>query len=85
MLGRNDCGWLAPGLRADIAVWDMADVFSLGAWDKVAALALCPPPGARDVFVEGRAVVRGGELVQAERADIKRDARHSLTRLLEFA
>jgi cytosine/adenosine deaminase-related metal-dependent hydrolase len=82
MLGRHDCGSLEPGKRADLAVWDMADLFSLGAWDKVAALVLAPPPGARDVFVEGRAVVRDGDLVQCSRGEIAHDATASLTRLM---
>lgn len=85
MLGRHDCGALAVGRRADLAIWDMADVFSLGAWDKVAALVLAPPPGARDVFVEGRAIVRGGELVRSARAEILRDAQRSLDRLMSVA
>ncbi|MBA3055536.1 MAG: 8-oxoguanine deaminase [Sphingomonadales bacterium] len=85
MLGRHDCGALVVGRRADLAIWDMADVFSLGAWDKVAALVLAPPPGARDVFVEGRAIVRGGELVRSARAEILRDAQRSLNRLMSAA
>ena len=85
MLGRCDCGSLEPGKRADLAVWDMADLFSLGAWDKVAALVLAPPPGERDVFVEGRAVVRDGELVQSSRAEIVRDAQRSVARLMRLA
>ncbi|MGY2736851.1 8-oxoguanine deaminase [Sphingomonas sp. UYP23] len=85
MLGRPDCGSLAIGKRADIAVWDMGDVASCGAWDLVAALILSPPPGARDVFVEGRAVVRDGELAQADRRTILRAAARSRTRLMEFA
>lgn len=85
MLGRSDCGSLEVGKRADIAVWDMGDVASCGAWDLVAALILSPPPGARDVFVEGRAVVRDGELAQADRRTILRAAARSRTRLMEFA
>jgi len=84
MLGRRDCGSLEPGKRADIAIWDMSDASSLGAWDKVAALILSPPAGARDVFVEGRAVVRDGDLVQTGRRDILRAADRSLARLKEL-
>jgi cytosine/adenosine deaminase-related metal-dependent hydrolase len=84
MLGWHDCGSIAPGKRADIVLWDMADLFSLGAWDKVAALVLSPPPGARDVFVEGRAVVRDHDLVQASRDGILQAAQRSLTRLREL-
>ena len=81
MLGRGDCGSLEPGKRADLAIWDMAGPSSLGAWDMVAALILAPPSGARDVFVEGRAMVRDGDLVQASRTAILRAADRSLTRL----
>ncbi len=62
VLGRPDCGRLAPGKRADIAVWDLAGIEAAGAWDPVAALLLCGPPRVRDLFVEGRRVVDGGEL-----------------------
>ena len=82
MLGRDDCGALMVGRRADLAVFDMGDVFSLGAWDKVAALVLAPPPGARDVFVEGRAVVRAGALALADRREVLAGAERSLARLM---
>lgn len=85
ILGRSDCGSLEPGKRADIVLWDMADIPSAGAWDKVAALLLAPPSRARDVFVEGRAVVRDGDLAQASRRDILRAADRSLVRLMEAA
>ena len=81
MLGRDDCGALEVGKRADIAIWDVSDLSSSGAWDKVAGLILSPPGGARDVFVEGRAVVRDGDLVQASRGEILRAADKSLSRL----
>lgn len=85
VLGRDDCGVLEVGRRADLAIWDVSDVGSTGAWDAVAGLILNPPAGARDVFVEGRAVVRDGELVQADRHDILHAGRRSLTRLRSFA
>lgn len=84
MLGRRDCGSIEPGKRADVVLWDMTDIVSAGAWDKVAALLLSPPSGARDVFVEGRAMVRDGDLVQASRRDILRAADRSLGRLMSF-
>ena len=63
VLGRDDLGSLAPGKRADFAVFDLSGIATSGAWDPVAALALCAPLRARDTYVEGRAVVRGGEIV----------------------
>ncbi|MCW3782157.1 8-oxoguanine deaminase [Defluviimonas salinarum] len=62
VLGRSDCGALEPGKRADIAVWDLSGIEAAGAWDPVAALVLCGPTRVRDLFVEGRQVVRDQRL-----------------------
>ena len=85
VLGRYDCGSLEPGKRADIAIWDISDIPSMGAWDKVAGLILSPPAGVRDLIVEGRAVVRDGELALVERAAVLGAARQSLDRLMALA
>lgn len=63
VLGRSDVGSLEVGKRADIAVWDMRGVEAAGAWDPVAALILCGPTRVRHLFVEGRQVVRDGQMV----------------------
>ena len=55
-MGRDDIGQLAPGLRADIAIWDMSDVEASGSWDP-AALLLAGPMVVKHLFVEGRHVV----------------------------
>ena len=62
VLGRGDCGSLAVGKRADVAIWDVTGVESAGSWD-VAALLLAGPNKVRDLFVEGRQVVGGGRMV----------------------
>ncbi len=62
VLGRGDCGSLQIGKRADIAVWDVSGIEAAGSWDPVAALMLCGPNRVRDLFVEGRGVVRAGQL-----------------------
>lgn len=59
VLGRVDCGQIAVGLRADIAIWDVTGIESAGSWDP-AALVLAGPNKVRDLFVEGRRVVAGG-------------------------
>jgi len=84
MLGRRDCGSLEPGKRADFVIWDVSDLQSCGTWDPVAGLILSPPGGARDVFVEGHAVVRDGDLVQGDRRAILGAADRSLVRLKEL-
>ncbi|MEO1952795.1 8-oxoguanine deaminase [Thioclava sp.] len=63
VLGRPDCGVIAPGKRADVAIWDVSGLEAAGAWDPVAALVLCGPPKVKHLFVEGRQVVRDGQVV----------------------
>jgi cytosine/adenosine deaminase-related metal-dependent hydrolase len=62
VLGRNDCGSLQIGKRADIAIWDVSGIEGAGSWDPVASLVLCGPTRVRDLFVEGRQVVRDGQM-----------------------
>ncbi|WP_299292750.1 8-oxoguanine deaminase [uncultured Tateyamaria sp.] len=62
VLGRPDCGRIAVGARADIALWDVSGVQSAGSWDP-AALLLAGPVTVRDLLVEGRQVVRDGHVV----------------------
>lgn len=81
VLGRDDCGVLAPGRRADIAIWDMTGPATLGAWDRVAALVLTPPAGVRDLFVDGRAVVRDARLVTVAMEKVRDLAGRALVRL----
>ena len=61
VLGRDDCGSLAVGKRADVAIWDVSGVEAAGSWDPV-ALLLAGPMRVRDLIVEGRRVVRDGQL-----------------------
>ena len=58
VLGRDDCGALEPGRRADLAIWNIGGIEAAGAWDPVAALVFCGPQKVRDLYVEGRQVVR---------------------------
>lgn len=83
VLGRPDCGMLAPGKRADLAIWDMRGVESAGAWDPVAALVLCGPQKVRDLFVEGGAVVRDGQLVRLDLPRVLADQARLARRLAE--
>ncbi|MCT4576107.1 8-oxoguanine deaminase [Donghicola sp.] len=61
VLGRPECGRVAVGKRADIAIWDTRGIESAGSWDP-AALLLAGPSRVRDLFVEGRQVVSDGQL-----------------------
>ncbi|WP_323786146.1 8-oxoguanine deaminase [Thalassovita sp.] len=62
VLNRPDCGQIAVGKRADIAIWDISGIESAGSWDP-AALLLAGPMKVRDLFVEARQVVRDGNLL----------------------
>lgn len=61
VLGRPDCGRIAVGKRADLAIWDVSGIESAGSWDP-AALLLAGPTAVRDLFVEGRQIVRDGHV-----------------------
>ena len=67
VLGRPDCGRLMPGKRADVAIWDVSGVHSAGSWDP-AALLLAGPTAVRDLFVEGRQLVRDGRVTTIDLA-----------------
>lgn len=67
VLGRDDCGSLERGKRADLAIWDVSGVESAGSWDP-AALLLAGPSRVRDLFVEGRQIVASGVLTSIDLA-----------------
>ena len=70
VLGRPECGSLEVGKRADIAIWDMTNFAAAGSWDPVAALVLTGPHAVRDLFVDGKAVVSGGNLTGVEQGKL---------------
>ena len=78
-LGRDDVGLLAPGYRADVAVWpadDLADVL-----DPLAGLVLGPERHARHVLVGGEYVVRDGTLLGADIHELRRELARRARRL----
>jgi cytosine/adenosine deaminase-related metal-dependent hydrolase len=68
VLGRKDVGHLAPGMCADLALFDLGTLpFAGGAvHDPVGALVLCAPPQAAYTIVDGKVVVREGRLASFE-------------------
>ncbi|MFO7919673.1 8-oxoguanine deaminase [Rhodobacteraceae bacterium W635] len=81
VLGRDDCGQIAVGKRADIAIWDMTGVEASGSWDR-AALLLAGPTRVRDLFVEGRRVVAEGRLVSVDLPEVLGRQRRLAVRLM---
>ena len=67
VLGRDDIGALAPGMSADIVCVPLDDVGVAGALhDPLAALFFCHVPRVRHTVVNGRVVVRDGQLATLE-------------------
>ncbi|MEY4751192.1 MAG: hypothetical protein RIQ60_3406 [Pseudomonadota bacterium] len=74
VLGRDDIGHLAPGMAADLALFRVDDHAGLGSLgfaggavhDPLAALLFCQPATAACTIVNGRVLVRGGQLVGHE-------------------
>jgi cytosine/adenosine deaminase-related metal-dependent hydrolase len=82
VLGRKDCGAIAVGKRADIAIWDVSGIEAAGSWDPVAFL-LAGPVRVRDLIVEGREVVRGGAMVTIDLGKVVARQNQLARRLME--
>ncbi len=67
VLGRDDIGALAPGMSADFACVPLDDIGLAGALhDPLAALFFCHVPRVRHSVVNGRVVVRDGQLARVD-------------------
>jgi len=67
VLGRDDIGALAPGMSADIVCVPLDDIGVAGALhDPLAALFFCHVPRVAHSIVDGRVVVRDGQLSTLE-------------------
>ena len=80
VLGRPDCGQIAVGQRADIAIWDVSRLESAGSWDP-SALVLAGPRQVRDLFVEGRQVVQDGQITTVDLPRLIEDQNRLAARL----
>lgn len=77
VLGRDDIGHLAPGMAADLALFDLRTLALAGGavHDPLGALLLCAPSQAAYTVVNGQVVVREGQLATLELAPLL--ARHN--------
>jgi 8-oxoguanine deaminase len=68
VLGRSDIGHIAPGMCADLALFDLRTLnFAGGAvHDPVGSLLMCASPQAAYTIVNGKVVVRKGELTTVD-------------------
>jgi cytosine/adenosine deaminase-related metal-dependent hydrolase len=81
VLRRADIGSIEPGARADLAIWRTDGLEFGGAEDLVANLVLSGPHRVDRLIVDGRDVVRGGALVNADEQEIAREHRKQSARL----
>ncbi|HEY8773376.1 MAG TPA: 8-oxoguanine deaminase [Gaiellaceae bacterium] len=81
VLGRDDIGQLAPGKRADLAVWRTDRLELGGADDLVAGLILSAPHRVDRLYVGGDEIVRDGHLVRADEDEIAGQHRVQARRL----
>lgn len=66
-LGRQDIGHLAPGMCADIAIFDVSTLAHAGALhDPLAALLFAAPASVKHSIIDGRQVVRDGVLLTVD-------------------
>lgn len=63
VLNRDDIGALKPGMSADIVMFDVRQIGFAGALhDPVAALVFCTPPNVACSIINGRVVIRDGQI-----------------------
>ncbi len=67
VLGRDDIGALAPGMSADFAAYRIdTPAFAGAQHDPVAGLVLCGSPNVDYLMINGRVVVREGQLTTVD-------------------
>jgi 8-oxoguanine deaminase len=67
VLGRDDIGALAPGMAADFVAFDLNQIAFAGAWhDPVAALIFCMSVNVAYSVINGKVVVKEGQLATLE-------------------
>lgn len=87
VLGRNDIGYLAPDMAADLVLIDFSDLAFAGAQhDPVAAIVTCGDSQVVDTtIVNGQVVVRGGKLVAFDEEFIAANANRISAQMVERA
>jgi cytosine/adenosine deaminase-related metal-dependent hydrolase len=84
VLGRDDIGALSPGMAADLAIFDLNTIAFAGArLDPVAALIFSGPISAAYTIVNGRVVVREGQLATIDLATLIRQQNQASIALID--
>jgi 8-oxoguanine deaminase len=73
VLGRDDIGYLAPGMSADLIAVNLNRLSFAGALhDPLAAVVLCQPPHVDLSLINGRVVAENGRIVTLDMEPIRR-------------
>jgi len=86
VLGRDDIGALAPGMAADFVSFDLSQHAFAGALhDPVAALVFCAPSQVTTSVIDGKVVVRHGQLTTVDLSPIVERHNRLAGTLMEMA
>jgi len=86
VLNRDDIGALKPGMSADIVMFNLKQTGYAGAWhDPVAALVFCTPSDVAYSIINGRVVVREGQITSIDLPRVLEKHNHLAHQLAEAA
>ena len=86
VLNRDDIGALKPGMSADIIMFNLKQIGYAGAWhDPVAALVFCTPSDVAYSIINGRVVVREGQITSIDLPRVLEKHNHLAHQLAEAA
>jgi len=86
VLNRDDIGALKPGMSADIVMFDTRQIAFAGALhDPVAALVFCTPANVNTSIINGRVIVREGQLTTIDLGAVLERHNHLAYQLAEAA
>lgn len=81
-LGFDQIGRIAPGMAADISLFDLSHPRNMGLHDPTLAPVITGAAQVRDSFVGGRRIVRDGKIPGLDLADLGREAGEMTARLI---
>jgi 8-oxoguanine deaminase len=85
ILNRDDIGALAPGMAADLVLFDLDQLGFAGQHDPVAALVFCTPSAVDYSVINGRVVVRAGQVCTIDTGVVIERHNHLARDLVETA
>lgn len=86
VLNRDDIGALKPGMSADVVLFDTRQIAFAGALhDPVAALVFCTPANVNTSIINGRVIVREGQITTIDLGAVLERHNHLAYQLAEAA